>query len=262
MEQALGEQARDGNSVVQAVEAALRGEPRINFGQYPIGLDYDGEVLTMRGEVEDVAAKKLALELAAAIPGVGAIVDQLHCVPAQPASDEAILAATRNALLQEPALQPIALSVRRGDAVETLRAPDARSRGWLELRCEDGVVTLDGEISSLAQKRLAGVLAWWVPGVRDVINGLGVSPPEEDNDDEITDAVSIVLSKDPFVNAGQLRVHTHDSVVRLDGVVHSDEERDMAERDAWYVFGVDRVENHVEVTGRRGFLSRPFNPGA
>ncbi|MFL5353464.1 BON domain-containing protein [Archangium sp.] len=35
----------------------------------------------------------------------------------------------------------------------------------------DGVVTLDGDINSLAARRLAGVPAWWVPGVRDVVHG-------------------------------------------------------------------------------------------
>ena len=32
-----------------------------------------------------------------------------------------------------------------------------------------------------------GVLAWRVLGSRDVINGVGVTPPEDNNDGEITD---------------------------------------------------------------------------
>jgi osmotically-inducible protein OsmY len=46
---------------------------------------------------------------------------------------------------------------------------------------KEGVVTLDGEVSSLAHKRLCGVLAWWVPGSRDVVNGLEVRVDEVDN---------------------------------------------------------------------------------
>jgi hypothetical protein len=37
----------------------------------------------------------------------------------------------------------------------------------------NGVVLLDDHVNGLTQKRLAGVLAWWVPGNRDVINGDG-----------------------------------------------------------------------------------------
>lgn len=239
----------EGKSIILAVRAALQREPRIDLTRYPIRLEYDVQdgALTMEGDVEDISLKKLALERAAAVRGVNGIVDRLHVVPAQQVPDEVLRAAVRDVLLQEPALEPLALSTRVGKNVEPVRARRSDSRGWLELRVEDGVVTLDGEASSLAQKRLAGVLAWWVPGARDVVNGLGVTPPEEDNDDEITDAVAIVLEKDPFVNAGQLRVHTRGSVVILDGLVRSEAERDMAERDAWYVFGVDKVENRVMV---------------
>jgi osmotically-inducible protein OsmY len=112
---------------------------------------------------------------------------------------------------------------------------------------EDGVVTLNGQVPSLAHKRLAGVLAWWVPGSRDVVNGLEEVPPGEDNDDEVTDAVRTALEKDPFVRAEQIRIATKNNVVTLEGIVSSDAAREMAEFDAWYVFGVDRVINRIEV---------------
>ena len=38
----------------------------------------------------------------------------------------------------------------------------------------------------MTRERLAGVLAWSVPGSRDVINGLEEVLAEEDNDDELT----------------------------------------------------------------------------
>ena len=64
-----------------------------------------------------------------------------------------------------------------------------------------------------------GYVAWWVPGSRDVINGLAVDPPEEDNDDEVTEAVHLVLKKDPFLKANHIRVWTKDRLVTLEGVV-------------------------------------------
>jgi osmotically-inducible protein OsmY len=56
-----------------------------------------------------------------------------------------------------------------------------------------------------------------------------------------------VLEKDPFVNAESIRVHTRRGVVSLDGTVPHDAERQLAENDAWYVFGVDRVVNRLSV---------------
>ena len=40
---------------------------------------------------------------------------------------------------------------------------------------------------------------------------------------------------------------TQRSVVTLDGEVPSQEQKEMAEFDAWYVFGVDRVVDRLEV---------------
>jgi osmotically-inducible protein OsmY len=37
------------------------------------------------------------------------------------------------------------------------------------------------------------------------------------------------------------------ALVRLTGLVPSEAERDMAEFDAWYVFGVDRVDDRIKV---------------
>jgi osmotically-inducible protein OsmY len=96
-------------------------------------------------------------------------------------------------------------------------------------------------------KRLAGVLAWWVPGTRDVVNGLEEVPAEEDNDNELTDAVRLALEKDPFVNAVKIRVTTQDWIVTLDGLVPNETMKQMAERDAWYVLGVKKVDNRIQV---------------
>jgi hypothetical protein len=41
------------------------------------------------------------------------------------------------------------------------------------------------------------LLAWWVPGSRDVVNGIAVEPPEEDAPIRIEEAVRIALDKDP-----------------------------------------------------------------
>src|SRR5262249_14576163 len=111
----------------------------------------------------------------------------------------------------------------------------------------EGVALLEGQAPSLSHKRLAGALAWWVPGSRDVLNCLEVVPPEDDNDDGITDAVKIVLDKAPFVDEVQVHVSTRHRVVTLDGAVWSEGEKDIAEFDAWFIFGVDKVINNLQV---------------
>ena len=232
--------------VLDRVRAALASEPRLDLHAFPIALGYVDGTLTLEGEVADVAAKKLALERAAALPEVSGILDRLRVRPAQRMGDGEIRDRVRDALLQEPAFAEFAIRERQGARVEAVREPPA-ARGALELEVDDGVVTLNGRVPGLDAKRLAGVLAWWVPGSRDVINGIAVEPPEEDSDEAILEAVRLVLEKDPFVDASQIRVGVKHALVRLTGLVPSEAEREMAEFDVWYVFGVDQVDNRIEV---------------
>jgi osmotically-inducible protein OsmY len=150
-------------------------------------------------------------------------------------------------LIQEPVLDSCTIRARIKDEVQVFRECIIAPAGDIRVDVEDGVVTLNGQVPSLSHKRLAGVLAWWVPGSRDVINGLEEVPPEDDNDDEVTDAVMLVLEKDPFIPSGKIHVTTRDFVVTLEGLVASEELKEMAESDAWYVFGVDKVINNLKV---------------
>ncbi|MBI5776901.1 MAG: BON domain-containing protein [Nitrospirae bacterium] len=233
--------------VLKAVRAAFERAPRINLHKYPVHMDFQDGALTLEGEVEHIAAKKLCLELAIAVPGVTGIVDRLHVAPATWMGDGAILDAVRDVLLQEPSLQSCTIKLKRKGRVETARAVTTRPHGIIEVSVKDGVVLLDDHVSSLAQKRFAGVLAWWVPGSRDVVNGMAVEPPQEDSDEEITKTVRMVLKKDPFVNVDRIRVNTDKAVVTLEGDVPSEAQKEMAEFDVWYMFGVDKVVNRLEV---------------
>src|SRR5574342_202156 len=91
----------DRSRVLTAVRAAHEREPRINLHKYPVRMEFSDGVLTLEGEAEHVAAKKLSLELAIAVPGVTGIVDRLHVTPATHMGDGAILNAVRDALFQE-----------------------------------------------------------------------------------------------------------------------------------------------------------------
>lgn len=228
------------------VRTDLRSEPRFTHWR-DVALALDAGDLVIEGKVESIAVKKLLLKRAAAHCGVRGIVDRLRVTPARHMGDGEIRDRLRAALLAEPAFAEVALHEIVKTESSTVREPTRAHGADICTRVDDGIVTLYGNVPSLAHKRLAGVLTWWVPGVRDVVNGLDVVAPEEDTDDEITDAVRIVLEKDPFVNASQIRVTTRDSVVALEGVVPKEAEREMAEFDAWYVFGVDRVENRIDV---------------
>lgn len=228
--------------------AALRSEPLLGptFHADELRLEADG-VLLLRGEVSDVASKKVALARVAAIPGVSAIADHLHVRPAAVMGDKEIRVHVRNALIDELSFAALEIQEVVTDEPELARGAPLGSRGRISVEVKQGLVILNGEVPGLTSKRLAGVIAWWVPGVRDVINGLAVQPPEEDSPDHIAEAVRVVHEKDPFVYASLITVDVQRRTVRLGGIVPSEVARRAAVRDAWMLFGVDRVIDEISV---------------
>jgi osmotically-inducible protein OsmY len=240
----------NGNPILSSVRAALEREPHINLHRWPVHLDLtDDRVLIMEGDVESIAAKKLALEIAAAVPDVRGVVDRLHVAPAERKGDGEILGTLQALLLEARDLKNCTLrAMKKGQTVTVQEITDDDSSGDILIGVKEGVVTLDGWVISLSHKRLVGVLAWWVPGCRDVVDGLEVLPPEQDNDDEVSDALSLVLEMDPMIpHPEQIRVRTHDYVVTLEGQVGTQTEKNRAEQDAWCLFAVDKVINHLAV---------------
>jgi osmotically-inducible protein OsmY len=243
---------QNGNSILKSVRAMLEREPRIDLHPWSVRLDMtDDGVVVLEGDVGNVAAKKLALEIAGATPEVRGVVDRLHVVPAEPRGDGAILDALTARLLEVRELKNCTLRVlKKGQTVTVQEIKDDDASGDMLVSVQDGVVTLDGWVISLSHKRMAGVLAWWVPGCRDVVDALEVAPPEQDNDDEVSDALSLVLELDPMIpHPEQIRISTRNYVVTLDGLVGTQTEKERAEQDAWCLFAVDKVVNQIAVGG-------------
>ncbi len=64
----------------------------------------------------------------------------------------------------------------RSDVSNRLWEDSQVDAGDVTLGVDNGVVTLDGSVDSRWAKRIAEDIAWSVPGVRDVINSLTVTP--------------------------------------------------------------------------------------
>jgi len=234
----------DSEAALEEVRRALRREPRVDFDHQPISLTFAHGELLLSGEVGDIAAKRLAAERAASAPSVTAVFDELRVRPAEGIPDDEIRDLMRKALVEEPALAGCTMRERIQGRFQIVHSP-LTSVGRIDVVVASGVVTLVGEVPSLAQKRLVGVLAWWVPGTRDVMNTLSVQPAEEDSSEAICDAVRLVLDRDPAVHAASIRVGARDGVVTLDGSVPAASELALAEHDAWYLFGVRDVVNRL-----------------
>ena len=233
--------------IIAELRHRFAAEQRLGHLYQPdnLWIEPDG-ALVLEGEVERVAQKRIALELAAAHPGVSAIVDRLRVRPSERLDDAGIRKRLRETFSLDPSLAGLTIAEEReAGPADWISEPD-NPQGLLEYAVDDGVVTLNGSVSDLAIKRYIGALAWWNPGSRDVINGIAAASDETDGPDRIADAVRIVLEKDPFIDAAQVKVGVRGRIVRLTGWLPSETQAHMAESDAWYVFGVDDVINDIE----------------
>ena len=239
----------DPTQILAKVRAILRSESRLgpSFHLRDLRLEPDG-ALVIDGEVPSIAAKKLALEhVAAAMPSVSCLVDRLHVRPATHMTDKEIRVHLRNGLIGESSFRALEIRELENDEWNLMRGAPEKNLGRIDIEVAAGVVVLNGRVPGLTSKRLAGAIAWWVPGVRDVFNGIAVDPPEDDSADMIVEAVRAVLEKDPFVNASQISVSVDGTTVRLAGLVPTETVRQAAERDVWGIFGVDKVVNEIDV---------------
>jgi osmotically-inducible protein OsmY len=236
------------SNLAVSVRAALEADVRINLSRHPLRIEATrDDAIVLEGELADVAARKSALSVAARVPGVRGIVDRLKIVAATPRGDAEIRDSLLRMIEQESELSNCTLRMRLDGRIETLHDAGSEAAGEVEAEIDSGVIILNGRVLSLTHKRMLGVLAWWTPGCRDVINGIAVVPEEQDSDDEIVDAVRLVLEMDPMLKAEAISVRCRDAVVTLEGDVRTEAGRHQAELDAWYVFGIERVVNRLHL---------------
>jgi len=231
------------------VKAALEVDPRVDLHRFPISVVSDGDgLLRLEGEVASLAAKRVALALAQRVSGMQRVIDALRLTPTEPRGDGDIRDAFARSLQAQSELRNCTVRQINKGQVETVHEEMTDDpSGDIRFAVTDGELTVTGNVISLSHKRMVEALAWWTPGCRNVVNSLDVVPAEEDNDDELADAIRLVFEMDPLVNADQISIKTRGGEVTLAGMLRRADERRMAEMDAWSVWGVVEVHNHIDV---------------
>ncbi|HKJ75587.1 MAG TPA: BON domain-containing protein [Gammaproteobacteria bacterium] len=235
--------------ITEAIAAALERDPRVDIHHSSLKVWAEEGTVVLDGMVKDIASKRRGHALAEEeVAGRWRLLDLVRVLPGEEQADEELRDQVAERLSTEPVFSEYTLQVGAGGELQTLH--EAGPEGFaVKAHVHDGVVTLSGRVGSLSHRRLAEVLAWWTDGCTLVRNELDVFPEEADNDNEVTDAVRIVLEKDPLVHADNLRPGTAAGVVTLTGSVASEEEKRLAMLDAWYVPGVFDVVDRIDVHG-------------
>ena len=193
-------------------------------------------VVTLTGTVAEASHRSLAENTVASLPGVKSVNDQLIISGEQPAehSDAWITTKVKTALLFH---RNVSAS---GTTVYT----------------KDGVVTLQGEASSQAEKELTTEYAKDIDNVKSVNNEMTIaktpasaSPTMADKVDDasITAQVKSSLLSHHSTSALHTSVSTTDGVVTLSGIAKNDAEKSLVSKLATDINGVASVINNMTI---------------
>jgi osmotically-inducible protein OsmY len=194
----------------------------------------DGAV-TLTGIVSEESHKSLARETVADLPGVKSVDNRLEVKGERPAenSDAWIIMKVKTTLLFHRSV----------------------SGSKTEVNVKDGIVTLQGEATSQAQKDLTTEYAKDVEGVKDVKNEMVVSGSakktrtagQKIDDASITAQVKMTLLYHRSTSALNTSVTTKKGVVTLSGKAKNAAEKDLATKFANDVNGVKGVNNRMTI---------------
>jgi osmotically-inducible protein OsmY len=217
----------------QDIKSQLRRDVLVDEGLVKVDV-VDG-VAKLRGAVGSLAERRRARE-DAWITGVSDVDvsglevewwarDRMRRASVKAPPDSAVEEAVRDALQLDP-------RVKEAD---------------VRFHVDDGIVTLVGEVASLAAKHAAEEDAENTTGVWRVKNHLWVRPVEEVADYVLHDRVRAAIARNPHLDALEIDVTVKHGVVRLAGRVDTAFERAAATRAASLVKGVRGVQNVLVV---------------
>ena len=191
-------------------------------------------VVTLTGTVSEESHKSLARETVAGLPGVKTVDNRLEVKGERPAENSDAWLTTK---------------------VKTMLLFHRNVSAMTEVKTKDGIVTLQGEATSQAQKDLTTEYAKDVEGVKDVKNEMTVTKTSKKtrtvgqkiDDASITAQVKITLLYHRSTSALKTSVTTKKGEVILRGKAKNAAEKDLATKFANDVNGVKGVKNRMTI---------------
>lgn len=208
-------------SLRKSVMEELEFHPEINAAS--IGVSVENGIVTLSGHVSSYPQKVNAERAAKGVKGVRAIAQEIQ----------------------------VRLDKHAGTADDTLAERVLNIIDWssdapqndIKVTVQKGWITLDGDVDWQYQKETLERAVHELSGVVGVNNRLALRPNAEVTD--IRQRIEEALKRNAEIDDKNVFVRVDGDVVRLEGKVHVWRERKLAERAAWSVPGVMRVEDHL-----------------
>lgn len=205
------------------VMSQLKWEPALNASS--IGVAVNNGIVTLSGQVDTYYQKMAAEKAAKKISGVRGIAEdiQIGISPYYRKSDTEIAESVLNSLKWHSAV------------------PEDR----LKVKVEDGVVTLEGEVTWDYQRTSAKNAVANLLGVKNVINNIFVKPKITVSDVKVK--INAAFHRAATIDSDKISVDVDGTKVILRGKVTSYAEKEDAINAAWCAPGMTSVVSFLEV---------------
>ncbi|CAI8702792.1 hyperosmotically inducible periplasmic protein [Pseudomonas chlororaphis] len=188
-----------------------------------IGVTVENGVVTLTGHVNSYAQKISAERAVKGIKGVRALAEEIQVRLEKGAGTADDTIANR--------------------ALNILNWSSGVPEGDIKIMVQNGWITLEGEVDWQYQKETAERAVRKLSGVVGVDNQLTLRPRVDAGD--IRQRIEDALKRNAEIDAKAIHIKVDGDVVKLEGKVHLWRERQIAERAAWSVPGVRKVDDHL-----------------
>jgi osmotically-inducible protein OsmY len=212
------------DELVRLVKDELRRYPDVDAAAIAVA-GSDGRV-TLRGTVGSDREKRAAGKAGANVFGVVAV-------------DNALEVARLNAQRREDA------ELRAG-VLEALMLHNAVPES-VDVKVEDGFVTLTGTAKWEHQREAAEVVAVSIVGARHVDNEIELVQPTSPDSSEVKERIARALGRKGAAESDQLRISASAGKVTITGSLRSWSQHDDAIAAAWGTPGVTELEDRIAV---------------
>lgn len=213
----------DDSILRQMIIDELEYEPSVDAAH--IGVAVEKGVVTLTGHVESYAAKAAAEEAVRRVRGVQAIAQEIEVryLGAKKTADDEI--------------------ARR--AIDILAWDVSVPNDRIQVKVQQGWVTLSGEVDWYYQKQAAEHAVRKLSGVVGVDNTIRLKPVAQMAD--VKRRIEDALKRNAVLEANNIRVSVAEGKVTLEGKIKAWYERQVAAQAAWAAPGVRTVEDHLQV---------------
>jgi len=135
------------------------------------------------------------------------------------------------------------------EAIEALKWEPFLHSNKINVRVQDGIVTLDGTVDTYAHKKEAEEVIRNISEVKGLVNDVKVELflPAVKNDKEIASSVRLALKENWVVPDGKIQVTVKQGWVTLEGILHWNFQRKAAESAIRYLKGVRGVIDNIKI---------------